>query len=243
MNTKTLRAAVLSVIGFFVFQLQGCTLGGYTVGNMIDSSKPDTTFVAGSELESLKSGKQVKVTLVDGSQVTGKYLGFDQVPREEYAELYESFRQQNRDAASLPPLESKTEITLKSGIKGERQLWGFDRKPDLGPFISVRFAGDTTSGVVQLSEVDRVIDANGNTTRGETLRKLASENQIPLLQAIVVQDLSGTQQIPIHSVRQIGVKNKKIARWVGLGLGAGIDAAVIVGAIWFAVEKEKSFSW
>ena len=243
MDTKTLFVGALAVIGLFAFQLQGCTVGGYTIGKMIDSSKPDTTFVTGSQPESLKSGKEVEVTLIDGSQVTGKYLGLDRVSREGYAELYEDFRQQNRDAASLPPLESEMEITLKSGIKGERQLWGFDRNPDLGAFISVSMVGDTTSGIVQLSDVDRVVDADGNTTQGEILRKLASGNQIPLPQAISVQDLSGTQQIPIHNVRQIGVKNKKNARWVGLGVGAGIDVAVIVGAIWVAVEKEKSFSW
>jgi hypothetical protein len=241
MNTKTLHAAVLSVILLFVFQLQGCTVGGYTIGKMIDSSKPDTTFVAGSQLESLKAGKEVKIMLIDGSQVTGKYLGFDQVSREQYAELYESFRQQNLDAASLPALETNMEITLKSGIKGERQLWDFDRNPDLGTFISVKMVGDTTSGIVQISEVDRVIDANGNTTEGEILRKLASENQIPLIQAITVKDNSGTQQIPVHSVHQIAVKNKKIARWVGLGLGAGIDVAAIAIAIGVSIAKEKAF--
>ena len=211
------------------------------MGSIIDRSRPDSTFVTGRQLERIKPGKEIRVTLTDGSQLTGEYLGIDQVPKGEYAEMYESFRRQDPDGASLPALGSDVEIALKSGQKGERQLWGFDRKPELGSFISVGWTRDTTSGTVPLSDIARITDAGGNVTEGESLRSLASENRIPCLSAMAVQDHTSTKRVAFTRVDRVAMKNKKTARWVGLGVGAAIDVAAIAVAGAVVVRGLKGY--
>jgi len=248
---------VLAALALFVviaLATNGCSVIGFGVGAISDSTKPDSLTVPGWEVQTVKPGREIKLTLRNGEQLTGKFAGVDPVPQEQYAERYANFRDQRKEEVPLPALGEKINITLNSGVQGERELLGFDyqyvpaqakkeESPSLMSLqcaISVRQSGDTTSARVLVSDIDRIVDDQGNVVQGKTLAKLASEGQIPFLCAVAIQDSTGHRQIAMEEVERIELKNRKHDKWKCAAIGAVFDVLLLIAAINFDLEFDFS---
>lgn len=140
-------------------------------------------------------------------------------------------------------------VTLKSGIHGECTQLGFDylyepmntypkEKSSYSVqncVMSLRQIQDTTTLIVAISDIDKIIDKDGNMVKGEILDSLASMGQIPFLSVVAVQDSTGRKLVSIDQINQIETLNKRHAKWIGLGIGTTIDADVITFAVIVAV--------
>lgn len=248
---------VLAVLALFVviaLATNGCSVIGFGIGAISDSTKPDSLTVPGWEVQTVKPGREIKLTLRNGEQLTGKFAGVDPVPQEQYAERYANFRDQRKEEVPLPALGEKINITLNSGLQGERELLGFDyqyvsvkAKGEKVPShvspqcaISVRQPGDTTSGKVLVPDIDRIVDNEGNVVEGPTLEMLASEGQVPFLSTVAIHDLSGRRQIAMEEVERIELKNRKHDKWKCAAIGAVFDVLLLIAAINFDLEFDFS---
>jgi len=89
-----------------------------------------------------------------------------------------------------------------------------------------------------LKSIDKITDAEGEVTEGDLLQRLAAEGQVPFMSAIAIQDSTGMTRIPINNIQRVELKKRRIARWVGLGVGIAVDITVI--SIYIAI---RSIEW
>ena len=239
--------AVFSFLVLVALAAGGCSVIGLGIGAISDSAKPDSLTVPGWEVRTVKPGREMKLTLRDGEQLTGRFAGVDSVPEKQYVQRYTSCRERTGKEAPLPAMGERIDITLNSGVEGERELLGFDYqyttaktkgKEVPSPVtshcaLSVRQPGDTTSGNVLVSDIERIVNKEGEVIEGPTLERLVSGGQVPFLSAIAVHDLSGRRQIGMEQVQRIELKNKKRDRWKFAFVGAAFDAALLIAAISF----------
>lgn len=243
MQGKGLLALVLcTIVGL---ASNGCSVLCFGLGAISDSANPDTLTISGWEVQTVKPGKEMKLTLRDGEQLTGRYAGVDSVPEQQYAQSYASYRKQTGKEAPLPSLGEKIDITLNSGVQGERELLGFDyqyatakTKGKEAPIpvtyhcaISVRHPGDTTSGTVPVSNIDRIVDGKGIVVKGSILEQLTSEGQVPFLSAVAIHDSSGRRQIGMEQVKRIELQKKRNTKWKLAAAGAAFDILLLLAAI------------
>lgn len=236
---------VLALCTVVALAANGCSVIGLGVGAISDSAKPDSLTVPGWEVQTVKPGREMKLTLRDGEQLAGKFAGVDPAPKEQYAERYANSREQTKKEVPLPALGERVDVTLNSGVQGERELLGFDYqyataktkgKDVPSPVtshcaISVRQPGDTTSANVLVSDIDRIVDGEGIVVKGSMLEQLTSEGRVPFLSAIAIHDLSGRRQIGMEQVKRIELKNKKHDKWKFAAFGALFDATLIIAIL------------
>jgi hypothetical protein len=241
LNKALFIIGLLSMAGI-LFLTDGCSLVGLGIGSSIDKTKPDTILIPDSKIEKIRPGTHVKLLLDNGEEITGEYLGLDFISAEEYAGRYSLFREQKQSEILLPQLGENITIKLQSGIQGEREFWGFDYPmglsasvPNLSQHLSIskyamvtRSIGDTATGIVLLADIAHIKYINGNTVDGSELIKLSSQVEIPILTAISLKNSVGKKHIALDKVSQIKeVPKKTYYKWIGLGLGAAIDAYAI----------------
>ncbi len=251
-QTKLSLAIVLLVAATVVLQLSGCSLIGFGIGSVIDSAGPDSVLIPGWKVKTIKPGEEIIVILKDGQKIGRAYQGIEPVTKVEYAKRYASFREQKSGELPLPALGDTIIIKMKSGVQGQREFWGFDhqyvstkleQEKDTtliyaSYIVSVKQLGDTTTGMVFLNRIDKISDTRGNMVDGEALQGLAFEGQIPLLSEIVLKHLVGIRSIAMEEVYQIQVPKRGNAKWTCLGIGAAIDAIVIIVALASAGDSE-----
>ena len=241
-QTKLSLAIVLLVAAAVVLQLSGCSLIGFGVGSIIDASKSDSLLIPGWRIETIKPGEGIRVLLKNGEEVRGTYMGHNPIPQEKYAARYADFQRSKQEELSIPALGDSITITLESGTQGKRLLLGFDHQYLSGKLkqeadsalglssyiISVKHMHDTTSGMVFLHRVDKIVDSRGNEVKGKILQRLAYQREIPLLSSLAVKQQIKTVHIPMEEVYQIEVPKKGNLKWTGLAIGAAVDVLVII---------------
>jgi len=216
--------------------LTGCSLIGLGIGASIDRDnagkrKP----IEAWQVVAVGPGTPVDVSLRDGGQLSGKYVGLVPVPPEQYADSFERSREAN-GSAHPPVLGSTVTVAVKSGKQKQGELLGFDLKS-----LVIREAGGKQPTAVELSRVVRLSDSAGGDVEGETLRRMALAGKIPYLSAMAVDTASGRTQVPLDLVARIDVPKKSHATLTGFLVGAVIDAVLVVAAVnslnhWHVVE-------
>ena len=238
----SLTLALCTVVGLAT---NGCSVIGLGIGAISDSAKPDSLTVPGWEVQTVKPGREIKLTLRDGERLTGKFAGVDSVPEGQYVQRYTVCREQTGKETPLPALGEKIDVTLNSGVQGERELLGFDYQYAAAKTkgkevptpvtshcaISVRHPGNTTSGNVLVSDIERIVNKEGEVIKGPTLERLVSGGQVPFLSAIAIHGLSGRRQIGMEQVKRIELKNKKRDKWKFAAFGALFDVTLIIAAL------------
>jgi hypothetical protein len=245
MLRKMITGLALIMSIWVVLRFTGCSVIGFGIGSAIDSSKPKEKIVPGWEVQTIKPGNKIMLILKDGSGLEGKFLGLDRVPEQEYAEAYSRIRQQKPEGVLLPEIGENITITDTLGKEWAYQFLGYDFR-----HIVLRPQGETESIRMSLNLMSRIVDNQGNIIEGETIRKLFSENRLPLLSAISIRQEPILNRIPesgievpvettrvaLDKIYQIKVPIKKQAALTGFLIGAVVDVTVIIIAV---VEASK----
>ena len=58
-----------------VFQLCGCSVIGLMIGAVSDASKPNQLTIPGWQVQTVKPGAWINITLTGGERLSGKYSG------------------------------------------------------------------------------------------------------------------------------------------------------------------------
>ncbi|MGH8004366.1 MAG: hypothetical protein ACRECJ_06555 [Limisphaerales bacterium] len=224
--------------GFFLLRMAGCTLIGFGVGSIVDSTKPDRRPLPGWKMEALKPGTKIDLFLRDGTVLSGKYAGLYQRPEEEYAGLYSAVRREKEAEVLLPPLGESLTVGLMSGRDTAGVFLGFDFHT-----LLLRKGVDT-------SRIELPMAAKLNLAEAEPVKKLSSDGAIPFRSMI---ELKTRIKIPPHSAKrgndslhrvaaeqvvQIQIPTIKKGKSTGALIGAIVDVAVLITVAIIAATEE-----
>lgn len=224
----TRLAAVAAALGI---ASSGCSLVGLGIGAISDSHQKTATLPAW-QIETVAKGREVVLSLLDGSTLAGKLEGVVPEPRDEYRTRYASlsFRE---GAPRLPALGPGATVKGRNGRSEQCELLGFD--PGV---VLIGQAGHAAPARLAFDVVESVSDSQGTTLERGDLVRMASTGAIPLQTSIVVSAESGRRHVPSDQVRQVIVPAKRHGKLTGFLIGAVIDAAVIIAVI--ASEDEPA---
>jgi hypothetical protein len=213
-----------------IFGYSGCTAIGYSIGEGIDSQRPDYDTIPGSHVASIEQGKDIKLTMETGEELKGEYLGVDMVAASQYAESYNEVRERYQKDIRLPALgDSISFITQNFGREYKGEFSGFENQY---MWIMVMGISGILREKIDMSKLEKITVAGGNLIEVQKLINLSLGGKIPgLYTEVTLRTDSDTSRIPTANVSRIEIPNRKNGRWVGLGIGALIDAAIIIEMI------------
>jgi hypothetical protein len=209
-----------------VFGYTGCSVVFYTIGAHGDSSKPDFDTIPSWNAANIERGKDIKLATISGEELKGEYLGLDMVAASQYAKSYNEVQERYQKDIPLPALgDSISFIILNSEEEHRAEFSGFENQ-----YMWVRVMA--ISGImrekIDMNKLEEIRDRSGNLIDVQKLINLSSGGKIPALYTeVTLRTDSDTTRIPTASVSRIEIPNSKSARWIGLALGACIDAAII----------------
>jgi hypothetical protein len=218
-----------------IFGYGGCTAIGYSIGAGVDNNTPDYHTIPGCGAGSIERGKDITLTKKNGEEVKGEYLGLDTVAVSHYARWYNESREKCRKDVLLPGLGDSISFTLPKHAKEYKgEFLGFDNQYILVRLMEIR---EMVNEKIDMNKLERITDRNGHLIEVGKLKNLSSEGKIPALSAVTVtvKTDSDTLHVPAAAVDRIEIPNDKYAKWVGLGVGAVIDVAILVAA-WVAMS-------
>ena len=237
MKTKNLLKISLLLFVIAEFLLSSCSVIGLCVGAAVDGSKPKKVSIGANEVNKIKNKSNITIHKKDSTLLHGKYAGISQVSQQDYAVVYKNFKEQNKEYQFLPSLGDSIKINYtephfeQNGLFmgfGNNKIW-FSNLEGNNKFIVI----DTSYATVQLK---------GNDMDYHNIKRLMNNYIIPVNTTINLQvDDESIQCIPLYEITGIITKNKRNAKFIGLGAGLAIDAIIAVLAI--QSMQSMNFSW
>jgi len=225
---------VVVMAASLAMSLSGCCLIGLGVGAIVDSSKPDSAYVPAGKAQTLKPGKTITVTKLDGEAVTGAYLGMDFVTVTDYYETkYADAQKLNKDRCALPDLSQSITIIDTNSRRWDVEFRGFSRDFGGREYLLFRNLGQVIPNRVSLWSVSGIADSQGNIIQTDTLSQLINDRKIPTLSTLLIRSENDRIQIPTGEIEMVQYKLKHHGALTGFLIGACVDVIVVVatGAI------------
>jgi hypothetical protein len=253
-SSSKIRLATAAVLIALASYMSGCSVVGFGAGMAIDHELGDKKVMNKWGCGKIKTGTEVKATLVDGSSVSGEFRGLEKKPAEEYNNEYAEFREANRNEVYLPAIGDTLQIKDWDGDEGLHEFFGFDYRYEKSGKSSKKGVHELYVNVLAnsidkkdeknypLKWLEELKDSEGNIVTGQELKSLSARANIALRSYMVLEIDSGFKDINIETINSLEVPRKKHARWVGLGLGLAVDACIVAVAIAFA-SWSGSGSW
>jgi hypothetical protein len=206
---KTVNTVYLIRIPFVISTLlmfNGCGILGFSLGSAHDAHAHDT--LRTENIRNLQSGSNIFLLKTDDTTVEGEFRGLERL----------STLQNDRDSLFGAPI---TFFSLASGVRRSGQLTAFD-----GDTVWIRLNGNQESSQFSRDKVKDILDNQNQVITPERLRIIAS-NLPPLFQEVItVFDGEMQKKVPTNKIKSIRLSNSRSLRWILLGSGLAIDAAV-----------------
>jgi hypothetical protein len=221
----------------------GCSVVGYSIGSAIDAGNP-RSFKPQHVEEMIRRGQRIKLRLVDGTEVSGKYLGAEGVQSPDYVVRYEKAREALATELPLPALGDSVAVFLARGEKRIGEFRGFDHD-----WILVTGAEETVR--LSLADISGLADRDGHILSGSLLAGAIAARQVPsqyLRLTGVALELSPPpggartaerQVISLDRIAFIIEQKSHTGRTVGMIVGGVMDAAALI-ALMICASSESS---
>ncbi len=210
--------------------LTGCSVVGFAVGTAIDGSHPKYSAVEDGKLDDVKDGKQVIVKLDDSTEIAGKFGGNSLTDDSIYIRTYTQARTEIASQLILPGIGDTVAFSYPSGAMLSGTLVGFQQKFPSSPcstYVVLNSAGNGVKTQERLKYLPFLYRSKSDSLETSKICDLIAERKIPLMSQLTVIDSIGYKDIPMERVTEVQVKNKRSAKWIGLGIGLGVDAAMV----------------
>jgi hypothetical protein len=218
-----IHSFIFVLAGAAVF-LIGCSLVGLGIGAAVDASQPDTRSFPGWEVTSVAPGSIIRVHLLNGDMLRGKYGGVKNLQQDSYNKAYEEKKQLLPAYYNLPDIGDTLVMT---GRKEElsAQFFGLDRNS-----IRAQASGRNDTIRYPLYNIAQLVDLAGRAIVTDTLQNLINSAALPVVSALTLDTFDQVHQISLNEIRQVEIKTKKRAKLVGFVMGATVDALLIIAA-------------
>ncbi len=203
--------------------LAGCSLIGFGIGAISDSSSRAGEEMPLSELRGMKIGTGITVFMRDARQVEGDYLGIKEEDAGEYSEYYMAAVTDLQAEGRVPsPGDSVTFACRNTPRLKER---GKFRGVDPGAMVVNQSGRRVFVSDLALLKADSCADIDL-----PAFSALVREEKLPLVTKSILLDVKKdtTELSAVDIVRIEITGGARVGKFIGLGIGAAIDAIVVV---------------
>lgn len=243
------------IVGLMLLHFAGCSAIGYAVGRHIDEHNRSLVETPVHRAMTVKKGNEVMVETNDDSIYGGRFTGVLTMEDQEYAGPYNRLKDSLPGIPCWPNIGDFISVHLTSGITLSGEFAGYDlqfTELDLRsgsgqsgyPMEEAKFmlqyclihpAGDPNPAKAFVRDIDRIQVSNADTLGGRILQELARAGRLPLRSEIVIENLGRKTAIPVDKTVHLASTRPGNAKWIGLGIGATIDAGILATAIGLAI--------
>lgn len=230
MKLKRYLIKMFLLVSFGLFYLNGCCLIGLGIGAASDAQKPDSVSVSKDRLAMIKPGERIRLTLKDGSRVTGTLVAYRKLLHRSYLRQYYTFRNSLQDPYRLPYIYETLKIQTSTGRHYEGAFLGFDRQRMyvLNKELKTRR--------ISLSNIKEVDGMGGKTIKMDSIDKLFSRADFPFYSekvsypepTVTVAVQNGSQKFPLNKINEITILPRKNGKLTGFLVGAVLDLGFTV---------------
>ncbi len=199
--------------------LDGCSIVGFALGSARDAHARDTILF--EDLNMLRSGDDVYLLMENGETINGEFVRF------------ERFSTVQNDTASFPGYRI-TFLSLASGVRRSGLLAAFDDDT-----LWVRLDGSTEFSMYSVDNVKDIMDEEHQVINQKDLRVMAGKLPLVLQKTLIIADDDVQRNVPANEIKLIRYNRSQSLRWIFLGGGLAVDAAII--GLLSAIGH--SFSW
>jgi len=192
--------------------LDGCATSGRTPG-LSEPRAADPEAAEHLMLSRVSPGKEIRVTLRDGSMVTGKYRGVERMTDAAYRQRVEEFRATRGDSLALPPAPGTDIVVHQSrGRKKPARLtaYGFHS-------LELLWNGKGETRALTFDELESVTDSSGHEWTSGMLTVEASAGRLPSYAQLEMDTSEGRKAFPVDQVLNVYV-HTTTGQWVTAGL-------------------------
>jgi len=227
MKTKNLLIIIILLMIGINLLMNSCSLIGIGIGAAADGSKPKEYSIGANHVNKIKNKSKVIIHKKDGTQINGKFVGTSQIAQQDYAEEYEKFKKNNHNKRSkfFPDIGDSLMIIFKDA---NLEFYGLFLGFDYDQIIYSDLTGDRIFNIIYDTSYTSILYKEKYLDY-IYIKELIYYGRIPTLLAInlLVNDTS-TLFIPANDIDKIISKNKRNAKFKGLGIGLVIDAIIFV---------------
>lgn len=181
---------------------------------------------AATKLEKIPANHPVKLQLMDGTLIKGKFIAVSDSPESLYSARYATWRGTRNDIA-MPARGSTVELRSKSRVIATGEFRGFDKGVAL-----LRKPGQAGLTRVDFGKFVAMVDSAGNELTTMQLRQLDAAGQIPVSTGIRLQTADGVRFVAIDEIKSGNVVTSGAEKAAGT---ATVMAVVLVGLVALAV--------
>lgn len=221
--------------------LGGCTLVGFGIGALMDSSSPKGGEVSLAGLDGVQAGATIAITLRDSRRIEGDYMS----TRETDSVLYMA-----QFVSALSEFGGQGHVPLP-GNRVTFAYWNTPGSKEQGRFRGVD-AGimvvDQPVRRVLVSDLGVLVFNDSSQTDLRVFSSLVSDGKLPLLTKGILLRINGeATEVPMVDVARVeAVGGARNARWIGLAAGAVVDGIVtilLVNSTAESCEKSDCGQW
>ena len=187
--------------GFFVgvsfvlilLAASGCSPTGWATRSVEDGS-------------SLSPGDRVTILQSDGTTISGEFAGVQEIPFDEYTDLYTLGIQQEFDGKRLPAIGQSVYLTTQVA---DTKIWkgqflGFDES-----HLWIRPEGQSDTEKVYFTALNSLSGEGAQSFQTMELRGMYLNGRIPLMTAVVVNGDGRSTKVPLSSIRELTVGDNR----------------------------------
>jgi hypothetical protein len=234
-NRKSQKLMAIILISLALPILSNCSMIGYHVGKAIDNGRKNSYY----DIDGIKEGSHRSFYLKDGTIAKGAFRGLDTMTTSEYSR-YDSIFRDPGNGPKLPEIGEAITVRLKDGnLKTlEFEYFGYEAQAGLPNradfyrkfYVYGKMRGGEQQQRFYFPTIDKISPFNRNEIDSSDLLIYTLNGELPLKSQIVLRNRQGDLLIPLNQVKMIRPA-KRNAKWVGLGIGILLDAAVITTVI------------
>jgi hypothetical protein len=236
----------LVLAGLAVAPFSGCSGIGYMTGYLIDHSTADYRDESVHQAAYVDRGHNICVITLDDSTYQGEFEGIAVMDSADYDDALASL------ADSLPEITfpaSSEPVTVHTyaGFSMTGRFQGFDvwfTKSKLAPegrnvgqlttadralleCCLIKNDEDQNAFNFLLQDIESIETSSGDTLDGGHIFALAELGAVPTRSFIVIKKDNTLTEVQINHVKRLKSVDYGYAQWIGLGIGAAIDGAII----------------
>lgn len=243
MFKNIVRMIMAESIALCFMLLSGCcTAVGFLAGSVIESNDSGEKEIPGWQIGSLKQNDFSIITKINGDRIFGSYQGLVEITQDEYLPAYKDFLKSNSIWAKYPAIGDTIDIIQPLhringmafngfGYCYQKRYYQQDQELEGSQCYYIASNPDSNgkSTAYILEEVNYIGSTPNGALEGKLLRKMILAGQVPLMTAAQVSTPVRIQSIPVNQIKKVTINQQVKWRWVGAGLGAGIDIVLLIG--------------
>jgi hypothetical protein len=216
--------------------LGGCTLIGFGIGALMDSSSPKGGEVSIKVLDDLEAGTTIAVTLRDSRRIEGDYVSIREEDSVRYAEEFVNALVEWGGQGRVP-LPGNRVMFAYWNARGLKEGGRF-RGVDMGTMVV-----DQPSRRAPVSDLGMLVFNDSSQADLHVFSSLVSDRRLPWLRKGILLKINGeATEVPMVDVVRVEVVGgDRNAKWFGLAAGALVDGVVAIILVHSTAEScEKS---